>query len=304
MGDRLLFQHVNTIISPKRRVGLVGPNGSGKTTLLRLFSGELTPDSGTIRRADKLKTIWFDQDRKLPDPSLTLKDALSPNSDTVSYRDGNMHVSGWAKRFLFRSDQLSMPIASLSGGEKARVLIAQLMLQPADLLILDEPTNDLDIPTLEVLEESLLTFPGAVVLVTHDRYLLDRVSTEVMGLMGDGTIGHFADYDQWETARKAIARAQKKSAAAAPVAPTPKVAAPGPALSPSEKRELAQMEAKIEAAEAAVSRLEAELIDPVVATDAPRLKKVWDDLEEARLNVTVQYGRWQELEEKQAASRG
>jgi ATP-binding cassette subfamily F protein uup len=302
LGGRTLFTHLNVIVSPKRRLGIVGQNGSGKTTLLRLLAGELEPDSGAIKRADGLRVVWFTQDRAGLDPNQALRDALSPNSDTVQYRDSTLHVTGWAKRFLFRADQLSQPVGSLSGGEQARVLIARLMLQPADLLILDEPTNDLDIPTLEVLEESLVTFPGAILLVTHDRYLLERVSTEVLGLMGDGTAKHFADYEQYEAARRTIAAPPVAAAKPAPKgAPVPApVSRPG--LSASERRELQNMEGKIEAAEAKVETLEASLVDPAVATDAAKLQEAWDALQAAREAVTAFYARWEELEERRAAS--
>ena len=178
------------------RVGLVGPNGAGKTTLLRLLRGDLPPLAGKIEAADSLRIVYFDQLRKL-DGDLMLRRALAPDSDSVIYRDRVVHVASWAAKFLFSSEQLNQPIGRLSGGERARVLIAKLMLEPADLLLLDEPTNDLDIPTLEILEESLLDFPGAMVLITHDRYLLDRVSTTVLGLDGKSGVGTFADYEQW-----------------------------------------------------------------------------------------------------------
>ncbi len=144
----------------------------------------------------------FAQDRAAYlDLEASLRRSLCPEGDAVIYRGRSIHVAGWAKRFLFRDEQLDMPVASLSGGERARVLIARLMLETADVLLLDEPTNDLDIPTLEVLEESLLEFPGALVLVSHDRHLLDRVSTVVIGLDGTGEAGVFADYSQWEAWR-------------------------------------------------------------------------------------------------------
>ncbi len=179
------------------RVGLVGPNGSGKTTLLRLLQGDLAPTSGKIRRADRLRIVYFDQSRTLDD-DVTLRRALAPDGDSVVYRDRVIHVAGWAARFLFTGEQLGQPVGRLSGGERARVLIAQLMLQPADILLLDEPTNDLDIPTMDILEESLLDFPGSLVLVTHDRYMLDRVANIVLGLNGKGEVERFADYAQWE----------------------------------------------------------------------------------------------------------
>src|ERR1700685_3972397 len=197
IGDRTLFDGLHFVITAGMRVGLVGPNGSGKTTLLRLLRGELTPTAGEIRRADWLRIVYFDQTRQL-DPDVTLRRALAPDSDSVVYQDRVIHVASWAARFLFTGEQLNQPIGRLSGGERARVLIAQLMLQPADVLLLDEPTNDLDIPTLEILEESLLEYRGALVLVTHDRYMLDRVSTIVLGLDGLGEIERFADYSQWD----------------------------------------------------------------------------------------------------------
>src|SRR5205085_4627367 len=163
----------------------VGPNGSGKSTLLRLLRGELAPDAGQVRRADALRIVHFDQDRQV-DPHVTLRRALAPEGDSVIYQDRVIHVNSWASRFLFASDQLNQPVGRLSGGEQARVFIANLMLQPADVLLLDEPTNDLDIPTLEVLEETLLEFRGALVLVTHDRYMLNRISNVVLGLDGKG----------------------------------------------------------------------------------------------------------------------
>ena len=192
------------------RVGLVGPNGSGKTTLLRLLSRELVPSAGEIRTADALQVVHFDQNRVL-DPDVTLRRALAPDSDSVVYQGRVIHVASWASRFLFAGEQLNQPVGRLSGGERARVLIAKLMLQPADVLLLDEPTNDLDIPTLEVLEESLLEFRGALVLVTHDRYLLDRISTTVVGLDGFGGAGRFADYSQWEAWQQERESASKTS---------------------------------------------------------------------------------------------
>jgi ABC transport system ATP-binding/permease protein len=201
LGGRKLFENLNLVLSPGVRIGLVGANGSGKTTLLRLLEGVMQPDQGTIRCADQLRVVSFAQDRGAHlDPDRSLRRTLCPEGDMVIYRDRTIHVAGWAKRFQFRDDQLDMPVSRLSGGERARVMIARLMLTTADVLLLDEPTNDLDIPTLEVLEDSLLDFPGALVLVSHDRYMLDRVSTMVIGLDGgpDGVqAGIFADYSQW-----------------------------------------------------------------------------------------------------------
>ena len=295
LGGRTLFSHLDLTLAPGTRLGLIGPNGSGKTTLIKLLTGEIAPDSGLVKRADGLRVVLFDQARQQLDKSLSLRDALSPNSDTVTFRGSPMHVSGWAKKFLFQTDQLNTPIRVLSGGEQARILIANLMLQAADVLILDEPTNDLDIPTLEVLEDSLASFPGALVLVTHDRYLLDRVSTHLLALDGRGGAAYFAGLSQWEAVQKPPSPAAAPAAAVRPKAP----AAPPPGrLSTSERRELGQMEAKIEAAESAVSALERQLEDPAVASDAARLQDVWNALPPARDAVSALYVRWEELEAK------
>ncbi len=185
LGGRQLFSGLDLTLSPGDKVGLLGPNGSGKSTLLKLLCEELQPDAGTIERAADLRTVEFDQNRQQLDPDQSLRNALSPNGDNVLYQGRPMHVVAWARRFLFQPEQLARPVGGLSGGEQARVLIARLMLRPADLLLLDEPTNDLDIPSLEVLEESLLDFTGALVLVTHDRYLLDRVANVIVALDGE-----------------------------------------------------------------------------------------------------------------------
>ena len=187
--DKAVLEDLELLLTPGQRLGVVGPIGSGKSTLLRMIVGELEPDSGSIRKVDDLEVVYFDQNRRGLDTSQTLKRALAPEGDGVVYRGQPVHVVTWAKRFLFRTSQLEQPVAQLSGGERARVVLARLMLQPADLLVLDEPTNDLDIPTLEVLEESLLDFPGALVLVSHDRQLIDRVSTEILALDGVGERG-------------------------------------------------------------------------------------------------------------------
>ena len=168
----------------------------------------------------------FEQHRAGLDPAQSLRRALAPEGDTVIFQGRSVHVASWAKRFLFRPEQLEMPVGRLSGGEQARILIARLMCEPADLLILDEPTNDLDIPTLEVLEDSLAEFDGALVLVTHDRFMLDRVSTVILALDGEGGAETYADYAQWEAGRARRAPSQRAQAGAAqprrPVAPRPR----------------------------------------------------------------------------------
>src|SRR5262249_3882022 len=162
-----------------------GSNGSGKTTLLGVLAGTIVPDAGDIERADRLRVVRFEQHRGTLDQNQSLRRALAPEGDTVVWQGRPVHVASWAKRFLFRPEQLEVPVGRLSGGEQARILIARLMREPADVLILDEPTNDLDIPTVEVLEESLASFEGGLVLVTHDRFMLERVSTVILALDGE-----------------------------------------------------------------------------------------------------------------------
>jgi ATP-binding cassette subfamily F protein uup len=295
-GDRKIVKNLDLKLTPGMRLGLLGPNGSGKTTLLSMLDGSLAPDAGSIERADWLKTVRFEQSRETLDKTVSLRKALAPEGDSVLYQGRSVHVASWAKRFLFRTEQLDTPVSRLSGGEQARILIARLMLRPADLLILDEPTNDLDIATLEVLEDSLLEFPGALVLVTHDRYLLESVSTVVLALDGQGNSEFFADYAQWEAAR---------ASAPPPPKPTAKPsAAPKPAkeakrLSYKEKLEWEQMEAKIQEAEDRLAAAQKAVEDPAVATDPAALQERCNAMEAARVEVERLYARWSELEEKQ-----
>lgn len=288
---RPLFEDLSFTITAGMRVGLVGPNGAGKTTLLRLLRGEIAPLAGEIERADPLRIVYFDQLRQL-DPNLTLRRALAPDSDSVIYRDRVIHVASWAARFLFTSEQLSQPVGRLSGGERARVLIANLMLEPADLLLLDEPANDLDIPTLEILEESLLEFSGAVVLITHDRYLLDRVSTVVLGLHGRGGAETFADYSQWSAWQ--IQSQQPKVKAI----PPPRAAPVKKKLSYLDTREYETLEHRITAAEQTLAVKRAALHDPEVTRDGRRVQAAFHEMEEAQKAVDDLYSRWAELEEK------
>ena len=293
---RTLFNNLNFHLTAGMRVGLVGPNGSGKTTLLRLLTGELDPTGGQIKRANQLRFTYFEQNRTL-DGDQTLRRALAPDSDAIVYQDRVIHVASWASRFLFTGEQLNQPVSRLSGGERARVLIAQLMLQPADVLLLDEPTNDLDIPTLEILEETLLEYPGSLVLVTHDRYMLDRIANIVVGLDGEGNAGAFADYAQWESWLEERERARKP-------AKTPERAAASNSasskkkLSYLEEREWSTIEERIARAEEVARRHHAEVEDPAVATDAARLQTALAEAAKAQEVVDDLYTRWGELEAK------
>lgn len=299
IGGRTLFDDLSFIVTAGLRVGLVGPNGSGKTTLLRLLRGDLTATTGKIRRAERLRVVYFDQSREV-DTTVTLRRALAPEGDAVIYQDRQIHVASWAARFLFTGEQLNQPVERLSGGERARVLIAQLMLQPADILLLDEPTNDLDIPTLDILEESLLEFRGSLVLVTHDRYMLDRVSNIVLGLDGEGSAETFADYAQWEASLDEPKSPAKSNGSGAPRASSATVQQP-PAkgkLSYMEAREYASIEQRVDEAEAAARAKRAQLEDPAIASDGPRLLTAHAEMEEAQEQLDALYTRWAELEKK------
>ncbi|MEO8049727.1 MAG: ABC-F family ATP-binding cassette domain-containing protein [Acidobacteriota bacterium] len=304
---RILFDALDFTITAGMRVGLVGSNGSGKTTLLRLLRGEMPPLRGKVERADGLRMVYFDQNRVL-DPDVTLRRALAPNSDSVIYRDRVIHVAAWAARFLFSGEQLNQPVGRLSGGERARVLIANLMLEPAEVLLLDEPTNDLDIPTLEILEESLLEFPGALVLVTHDRYLLDRVSTLVLGLDGQGRAERFADYSQWDVWQEQ--RKQPKPKAQPEARPSNSAsegALAAPVASPAKKkpsyleaREYESIEQRVHEAEQVLEHKQAALKDPSIARDGRLVEQAYRQMEEAQASVDAIYARWAELEQKMA----
>lgn len=309
IGGRTLFTGLNFTLTAGTKLGLVGPNGSGKTSLLRLMRGELEPSEGTIRRADALRMVYLSQMREL-DENLTLRRALAPEGDGLVYQGRNVHVASWAARFLFTGEQLNQPVRNLSGGERARVLIAKLMLQPADVLMLDEPTNDLDIPTLEILEDNLLEFEGALVLVTHDRYLLNRVATTVIGLGGNGRIAQFADFSQWEewveeqgsgfrdegSGRTGLGAETLEE----PEGDSGKTEAIGKKkkLSYLEAREFATIEQRVEESDARLAAARARVEDPAIATDAKALEAALSDLAEAEQENDILYARWAELTDK------
>ena len=300
LGGRSLFSGLDLTLVPGMCLGLLGPNGSGKTTLIKVLTGDIEPDEGTVVGAHALRVATLSQNRSELDRSQLLRKALCPDGDTVIYNGDGIHVSSWARKFLFRSDQLDVPVGELSGGEQARILIAELMRQPADLLILDEPTNDLDIPSLEVLEESLKEFPGAVLLVTHDRFMLDRLSTHVLGLDGEGGAKMLASVSQWLESLEAAAVAENARGAAA------KKAASGATtnepkrgkLSYNEQREWGQMEARIHSAEARVKELEARMSTPELLADYKKLQELSKEHGELQAKVAAFYERWAELEAK------
>jgi ATP-binding cassette subfamily F protein uup len=306
-GGRKLFGPLDLLMKPGAKLGLLGENGSGKSTLLKVLAGVLEPDSGTVKQADKLQVVTFDQHRDQLDLKLTLRRALCDSGDYVHYKGSPIHVASWAKRFLFTNEQLDMPMSKLSGGEQSRVLIARLMLRAADLLILDEPTNDLDIASLEVLEQSLEEFPGALVLVTHDRYLLDRVSRQLLALDGKGNADFYADYQQWEdrsaekddAAQEAARTERAKQLKQIEATERKDAGAAAPAgLSTRETKELKGMEQSIADAEKAVAKAQGALQDPAIAADAAELMKRQAKVDEAQKVVDGLFKRWEELEQR------
>jgi ATP-binding cassette subfamily F protein uup len=308
-GERAIFAGVDLLLATGVRVGLLGPNGCGKSTLIRVLLGEEPPSEGTVVRADKLEVAYFAQGRDALDPTRSLGDTVCPDGDFVSFRGARIHVRGYLERFLFASDQIDMAVGKLSGGEQSRLLLAQLMLRPAQVLVLDEPTNDLDLATLAVLEESLIGFEGAVLLVSHDRYFLDQVATTILAFDARPTraprdaaprVVPFASLAQWESWR-----------AEAPPSPaaregTAEGAAPRAIqrrkLGYIEQREYETIEQTIAGAESALQAAAAETERPEVASDAGRLMALERTIGERRLEVDRLYARWAELEAKRESS--
>lgn len=303
-GDKQLFANIDILLSPGTRLGLLGRNGCGKSTLMQILAaagkdGGSKPDKGSVKIAEGVQIVHFDQQREQVDGALSLRRALSPEGDHILYRGRSVHVVSWAKRFLFRPDQLDTPVYRLSGGEQARILIAGLMRRPADILLLDEPTNDLDIPSLDVLEESLQEFPGAIVLVSHDRFLLDRLCDAVLGFDGKGNASYFADYEQWladlqkeekQPNRDTASKKQKKKAKTAG------------RLSYMDQREYDQMEEKIMSAESALEKINEEMAKPETAGNAEELDRYWREQQQLESEIASLYSRWQELEEKKSGT--
>jgi len=291
LGGKLLFGNLSLKLTPGICIGVMGKNGTGKSTLMQILNGCLTPDAGCVEVAEGVQVLTFDQKRELAEGSQSLRQTLSPEGDTVIYQGRSFHVTAWARRFLFQKDQLDMPVSGLSGGEKARVLMANLMVQPADILLLDEPANDLDIPTLEVLEESLEEFPGAIVLITHDRFLMERLCDRLLYLDGDGGAEYFADYMQWLQHRKDRLSATSRSGETSQI-PQKKPEK----LAYEARKELNRIEKQIEKAEGIADNLKRQLHDPEIMCDAHRLAEIYAQHQEAQKKVEQLYERWEELE--------
>lgn len=302
-GERRVIRDLNIDVLRGDRVGIIGPNGSGKTTLLRLLIGELEPDRGEIRRGTGLRTAYFDQRREVLDEGATARENVAGGAEVLKLAGGDRHVISYLQDFLFTPDRAHAPITALSGGERNRLLLARIFARPSNLLVMDEPTNDLDIETLELLEELLLDYAGTVIVVSHDRSFLDNVVTSTLALEGDGSVvEHAGGYTDWERVRSAAAeseaRAEKKPR---PRKGRDREQRPAKRLTWKEERELEALPESIEKLEAILAGLQTELADPgiyrgdgsAVAERKARLDRTEDELAAA-------YSRWEELEAKRA----
>ncbi|GFO54366.1 ABC transporter ATP-binding protein [Geomonas sp. Red276] len=299
-GDRQLIKSVTFGMKKGDRIGVIGPNGCGKTTLIRMIMGEEEPDSGRVVLGKKTKISYFDQLREVLDPNQTIYDFFG-EGDYVTCRGEKRHKIGYLEDFLFAPDDRRRPVGSLSGGEKSRLILARLMLQDSNMLVLDEPTNDLDIPTLQLLDASIAAFPGCVLMVTHDRFFLDKVATGVLAFEGNGVVtfyeGNYTEYrERKEAAAKAAAapaRAEKREAQA------PAVEKPKKGLSYKEKIELEQVEVKIAGMEDEFARVQAMLADPsCYASVAGGIAAITADYGRLESELATAYARWEELETK------
>ncbi len=299
---REIFGGLTTRILRGERIGIVGPNGAGKSTLLKLLLGELEPTTGSVRRGTKQEVAYYDQQRAQLDLDATVSHNINARSDFVLVNGENKHVSGYLRDFLFRPEQLRTPARALSGGERNRLLLARLFTQPANLLVLDEPTNDLDIDTLELLQELVTEYSGTLLLVSHDRAFLDSVVTSLLVLDGDGRVqdfvGGYSDYARW--------RAEKKAADAAALrTPPARAAAATPAPPPPQKkklsyklqRELDELPARLEALETRKQVLTAETVDPgFYSRPHPEVSAKLAELTELETQIESLFVRWTELE--------
>jgi len=307
-GEQQLFADLDITLSPGSRLGLLGRNGCGKSTLMKVLAGatghgNAVADSGRIRVADGVQLVSFEQRREVIDPSITLRRALAPEGDSVVYRGRSLHVVSWAKKFLFQVDQLETPVGQLSGGEKARILIADLMRRPADILLLDEPTNDLDIASLDVLEASLHDFPGALVLVTHDRFLLDRLCRKIIGFGGSAGATYYAEYTQWLKDLTHLKKEKNRLKKISTLPDKKNISKPKKKrhLSYLDQREYDRMEEKISTLESRAEKLQRKMELPEIVSDSVKLGACWQELETTQAEVEKLYIRWGELEEMMAS---
>ena len=301
-GDRPVIRHFTADILRGERIGVVGGNGAGKTTLLKLLTGALAPTSGAVTLGTRVEMAFFDQLHAQLDPALTVKEVVAQDRDVVSVGGVQKHVYSYLADFLFTPERARSPVKALSGGEKARLLLARLFLRPSNLLVMDEPTNDLDVETLELLEEQLLNYRGTLLVVSHDRAFLDNVVTSTYLLTGDGEVrvcaGGYAEAKKLEKAVKAE-KAERAEKAAQPSTPPPQPPQAPRKLNNRETRELEALPGKMEALEAEIAEIESALADPsIYAKDNARAVALTARLPVARAELDAAETRWLELSER------
>jgi ABC transport system ATP-binding/permease protein len=298
-GDRTVLRDLDLTIMRGDRIGIVGPNGAGKSTLIRLLLGELEPATGVVRRGTRLEVAYYDQQRAQLQLERSVMENVTDRGDQVIINGTPRHVSGYLRDFLFRPDQLRTPAAALSGGERNRLLLARLFASPANLLVMDEPTNDLDIDTLELLEELVCDFPGTLLLVSHDRAFLDHVVTSLLVVERDGSVSEFVGgYSDWARYRDARAAAQR-AAAATPATPASGGAAKARRLSYKEQREYESLPEAIAAQEAEQATLTALINEPgFYARDRAEVAATLARLQDLGRAIDAAYSRWAELESR------
>jgi ATP-binding cassette subfamily F protein uup len=296
-GDRMVIRDLNLRVARGDRIGIVGANGAGKTTLLRLLTGEIEPDTGTIRRAKTLDGIVIDQQRRLMAPEKTVRDVLADGGEWIDVRGSRKHIHGYLKEFLFDPSLTEAKVGTLSGGERSRLLLAREFARPSNLLVLDEPTNDLDLETLDLLQEVIADYAGTVLIVSHDRDFLDRTVTVTLGLDGSGKVDVVAGgYEDWERKRRPRVEAKKASPAkAAPPAP----AGPRTKLSYKDQRDYELLPRRIEEIDAAIARDEALMGDPgLYARDPAAFDRLSKGIAALRDEKDAAELRWLELAEQ------
>jgi ATP-binding cassette subfamily F protein uup len=304
---RTVIRDFSVTILRGDRIGIIGPNGAGKSTLIRVLLGELKPDSGVVQRGTRLEVAYFDQKRAQLDSQATLMDSVGDGRLSVTINGRSKHVAGYLQDFLFPPERLQSPVSTLSGGERNRLLLARLLARPANLLVLDEPTNDLDVETLELLEELLLDYQGTLLLVSHDRAFLDNVVTSTLVFEGDGCIGeHLGGYSDWLRLRQTAARESKPAAAADPAKPLPPQAKPAgkpKKLSYKDQRELDVLPARIEVLESEQAQLHAAVNEAGFYQRPPDdISTALERLEAIARELEACYERWAVLEAQSTAS--
>ncbi|HEX8216283.1 MAG TPA: ATP-binding cassette domain-containing protein, partial [Allosphingosinicella sp.] len=302
-GSRAIIKDFSLKIQRGDRIGIVGANGTGKTTLLRLLTGELEPDEGRVKRARTLSGVVIDQQRKLLEPDKDVRQVLADGSDWIDVRGVRKHVQGYLKDFLFEPGLIDAKVGTLSGGERSRLLLAREFARRSNLLVLDEPTNDLDLETLDLLQEVIADYDGTVLIVSHDRDFLDRTVTITLGLDGSGKVDIVAGgYEDWEKRRAPPKTPNARPSAPPKLAPTPK---PQAKLSYKDQRDFDLLPARIEAIDSEIARDEAALSDPdLYARDPARFAALTEEIARARAERDAAEERWLELAEKAEALAG